>query len=931
MKRKLYLIVCILIISVSMLLFAACQFDVDAKEFTVTVVGGVGGGVFKENASCTVTAEVAQDRVFVEWQIDGVRVSTDVEYSFTVTADVTLTAVTKAKDIDIDPEPSFNLGAFDRKWIGISGGILDLTKGSWSIFDSFKVTSVSGVGGDMRVNCTANGEIDYILILTEDGWLKAIDAEYPDNEELSYVFMPSADSFNGLWALDGEEDVNIMIVSQPNEKGLFGWTIVDGNGVIDEDYLVTATTRLTFDDNGGFSLQFVVSEFDLTYELDGNNDLILVDEALTYKPTAKFYLNSYVDDDGIVYELNVEGGKITVNGSESDCVLKCGRFGAGLYFTCKDTDFALIQALDGVGLYSDKAVSAVRPFVFAGSYFNGSTTLTVNNNLTITIGSVEYSDCFITTLSDLDRVDATAPSGLGGLQHMAIAFDNASKYLIWVNDGVAIITKLGDSYEIQSAYFTTAALKGMQTKFLGGLSSAADIYTTGGKKRITVGLNFEDNKVIINDAAFEFAWHYVIRPTGDEYPVLKFNATVFDEEYVCLLYPYFDYNYVRLEMRSAKESQLAVTRNLSSLYQYEQILGTEYVYAQDGYVNVIAFDTDGTLIVVNGKQNLVERHIEYELTRDYGSDTLIVTFAEIRPPVKFEVSIYCDHIGVSVSMINDVYVNSALSDIIGVYVDGSGRECLEIMSNIKYKLDENGIDNVKYGLSFDSISIEGDTVICKYAHGTISFASGKATVVESSGKTTVYTLKVSQAIIPEEFFGEYVNEGGVVCLQLRADGVFKYDSDGINADTEADKFDEINISGNKVICTIVRKVGLVNSTTVFAFCNGEVTVTVDDNEPIVYSLRNSEIPSEFVGAYADADGVVCFRLFDDGLFVYNEFGIEDYSDVEAFDRVIVDGAQVICTKTYEAFGIKYEITFIFEGDTVTIADDDNDPVVYYRQ
>ena len=51
-----------------------------------------GGGEYEEGMSCTVTAEPIGDAYFVSWTEDGTVVSTDMEYTFTVTADRTLIA-----------------------------------------------------------------------------------------------------------------------------------------------------------------------------------------------------------------------------------------------------------------------------------------------------------------------------------------------------------------------------------------------------------------------------------------------------------------------------------------------------------------------------------------------------------------------------------------------------------------------------------------------------------------------------------------------------------------------------------------------------------------------------------------------------------------------------------------------------------------------
>ena len=68
-------------------------------EYTVTINGGTGGGVYKEGDSVTVTAaEPEEGKIFKGWQdADGNIVSTDKSYTFTVSGEVSLTAVYEDK------------------------------------------------------------------------------------------------------------------------------------------------------------------------------------------------------------------------------------------------------------------------------------------------------------------------------------------------------------------------------------------------------------------------------------------------------------------------------------------------------------------------------------------------------------------------------------------------------------------------------------------------------------------------------------------------------------------------------------------------------------------------------------------------------------------------------------------------------------------
>ena len=107
------------------LTFTVGTADIAAKatykyiDYTVTVVGGTGGGVYKEGDSVTVTAaEPEEGKVFKGWQdVDGNIVSTDMSYTFTVSGEVSLTAVYEDK-----PDGGETGGETDGETGGETGG-----------------------------------------------------------------------------------------------------------------------------------------------------------------------------------------------------------------------------------------------------------------------------------------------------------------------------------------------------------------------------------------------------------------------------------------------------------------------------------------------------------------------------------------------------------------------------------------------------------------------------------------------------------------------------------------------------------------------------------------------------------------------------------------------------------------------------------------
>lgn len=831
MKRKFCLSVFILIISVCALVLTACNPELpQVKKFTVTVVGGTGGGVFEENALCTVSANVASDREFVEWQADGASVSMDAEYSFKVTRDVTLTAVTEAK---ATPDPVFDLGAFARKWVG-KDGTLDLTQPSWSYAESFTVTGVSGQGANTVIDCIAD-DVKCKMCLTDEGKLKIADAELFDS--VYYTYMPTAEIFNGVWKLsEGREYA--LFVTELNEDGFFGWAPMYDDGSIDEDFFVTAETKLVFDGKGSASVQFV-NAFGITYEFTAGS-VVAADEGLTYVPTADFIADCYISDGGNV--CSIRNGGIIFEEYSARLTLKSGIYGAGLYFWDGASHYALVQTLDGVCLFSADGRERLRPFSFVGDYTNGCESLTVDVNLSVKVGNNVYSDGRVVTLGDLDRVDAIAPSGYAGIQNVAISFDNASKYLIWIPNGVAIATGGEGSYVIQSAYFTQSQLTSLQQKFTAGLISLTDKYTTGGSDRLEVGLDFENGNVVFNGSEIAYQWGYAIRSTGDEYVTLNFNATADDVECACVLYPLFGYDYMRLQLNPVGDSQQTVNYDLSSLQMFTRLLGTEYHYLQDGNLNKIEFEQDGTLVITNSKQELVERYTRYDLSRDPVTDVLVVTFDEIRPPAKFEVSIFCEDIGVWVSMVQVPYVNPSFTDVIGVYTDADGTPCMEIFSDLRCALNAKGLNGYELKKPYDSIVIEDAAITYVCSNGTIVFTDGKATLTTADGKTVVYAKQSAQppeqeGVMPDKFIGTYIDADGKEFVRVLADNMVMYDTYGLDDSTAAVKFDSVTIDGGKVTCTAAYSEGFVTWTVTFVFEGDSVTVDENDGEPVTYTKQ----------------------------------------------------------------------------------------------
>ncbi len=135
MKKKIFrtlLIFAMLPILVFTVFLTACgtkETGGETPKYTVTVIGGKGGGEYEENADCTVTATLPEGQRFIGWEIGGEIVSVQNPYTFKVTASVTVTAqfesetagsqeVSLQKSTGGNPIGGFGVGdsSYDSSW-----------------------------------------------------------------------------------------------------------------------------------------------------------------------------------------------------------------------------------------------------------------------------------------------------------------------------------------------------------------------------------------------------------------------------------------------------------------------------------------------------------------------------------------------------------------------------------------------------------------------------------------------------------------------------------------------------------------------------------------------------------------------------------------------------------------------------------------------
>ena len=165
------------------------------NEYTITVTsdptnGGTvsGGGTYQQGQSCTVTATANSGYAFAKWTENGTQVSTDANYTFTVTGDRSLVAhFSVCYTITVIASPS-NGGT-------VSGG------GSYSNGQGCVVRSVANSGYTF-VNWTENGNVvstdpDYGFVVTRDRTLVA---------NFTHTSQAPTGAINGLFTINNNGD-----------------------------------------------------------------------------------------------------------------------------------------------------------------------------------------------------------------------------------------------------------------------------------------------------------------------------------------------------------------------------------------------------------------------------------------------------------------------------------------------------------------------------------------------------------------------------------------------------------------------------------------------------------------------------------------------------------------------------------------------------
>ena len=348
-----------------------------AQSFTVTVVGGTGGGTFEKGAQCTVTATVGENEEFVRWTADGKEISTDNPYTFNVEKDVELTAVL---------EPRIELGAYAIRWVN-GGEVLDLEEKTLTDAE-LKITAIQGEGSETVISCTVDGR-EYDLSLNAAGALEMRRPSASPDADPEKTFLPAPDRFAGAWTTD--EETFTLFIADMDSEGNFGWTLLYEDGSYDEDMLYAAVTRLLFDENGAGYVAFEVSVTGVVYTINEAGNVWLAEESLEYLPSDALFYGSYVGESGKSIRFGADG-VLYANGTEEPYSVGSGEHGAGVYYEQNGAKYTLVYALDGIYEYGPNGREKLYAYDSAwisGSWM-GETVISFPNPDTVVYGGADY-------------------------------------------------------------------------------------------------------------------------------------------------------------------------------------------------------------------------------------------------------------------------------------------------------------------------------------------------------------------------------------------------------------------------------------------------------------------------------------------------------------------------------------------------------------
>ena len=788
--------------------------------FTVTVVGGTGGGTFESGAQCTVTATVGENEDFVGWTEDGKTVSTENPYTFNVTRDVELTAVT---------EPRIDLGAFAIRWTD-RGEILDLSERTLTGADYLKVTGISGERENTVITMNVDGR-EYALRLNDEGALEMRRASAPDDAP-ERTFLPAPDRFAGVWTI--EEEVYTLLITEPDQDGYFGWTNLEADGSYDEDMLYTAVTRLVYDENGNAAIHYEVLLTGVVYTINENGNLYLAEEDLEYTPTDALFSGSYVGESGNYIRVDKANGTLSVKGREIPYRVAAGPYGAGIAYEQDGNAYTLVYTLDGIRAYGPDGSELLYGYdaTFLSGTWYGEKSLSFPNSDRIVLDGTEYA------LTPVIEENVIVFRFRAGSEQYTIraAADNEL--------AISLETNASVSYYV--AERAAKAFFGTYTDRSETLRVEAD------------GVFFGSERA---DSAF----------------------TV---------------------LTDLDRGEIKPPKGMAALGSVAISVGNQryLVWTMEGGLALIEKKAPGEYAAVAGYYT------------EAGAQALQALFAA------------------GLSSQND-YFTAGGKDALTLSIDFESHTVRLNGTATDYPFTWYYAINAKTSAEFPAIRFTAEADGAETAYILYPYFDQPYLAMRKAEDSAAETTFVSYEQYAKLLGTAYVLKGALF------DESVSFAKDGTLTVVSADWTDSPNATKTGTFPYALTRER-----------DGTLVVSYRDNAEIAFitsiycdSLGNSvtigtdlylnpanTALADAAGLYCDDDGVALVELQADGQFRYNEWGLEDSDEFEEFDEIVISGGTVTGTITYGSIIGSYTVTIVFENNRATVTEEDYDPIVCHK-
>lgn len=793
-------------------------------RFKVEVIGGEGSGSYRSGEEITVTATLGENEIFDHWTDGkGVQISFENPYTFVVTENVKLTAVTRQR---------VSAGEFARRWI--SGNItLDLAAETMTGVEKFELISVENSGAETVMTCRIDGD-DYTLSLNAEGALelKAVSAE--TGSEPEKTFMVAANSFNGAWYL-ADDDMFTLFIAEPDADGYFGWTVMEADGSFDPDYLYRATTRFTFDKNGSATVEFFVIDTEVTYVINENGNVCMPEANLEYAASDALFKSAYVSEKNKNILIDKTEKTVTVDGTKVSYTAGNSAYGTGIVYTLGEKTYTVVFTLNGVVEYSDGGEENLVEFdqtLYSGEWM-GENKISFEKANKILFNGTEY--------------DLRAAI-VGGEVVFTFVADGTAYSIYGIPDNDVAFGLSSDGGDTFSFYLSQAAVQA----FVGEYNANELSLKIDESLQVVWGKDTAEGKGVYLPALDRT----LDTPKGLNGIQLA-AISLGDNRYIVWA---GEGTLVLLEESDGDFSVTASFYNdAAAIKVKEEIaagLNSEADFYTSGGVHADTLSFDFT------SKNATYNSEKYAFNWDY--------FINFNTGAEYPVLSFADKTDAAVKYVAYRYFGE---DYIRLekYVAGVRKSYVSLVSDEEYsKLF--GTSYVKKGA---------------FADETIAFGE--------DGKLTITSIDLTASSEPtkSESYEEYALtvEKGVLVVTYRADA-------GIGFETA-------------IYCDEIGK---------------RVTMVQDE-----YIAASDVAYETAVGIYYDDDGGAMLEFTSDSRVIYTGFMIEETDDPEEFTSLKIENGVITGVIEYNSIFGSYTNTFVFQNGTVTVTEDESDPVTFTKK